>query len=258
MAKIDILGVKIDNLSLQEVLEKIKSFIASENQNYIVTPNPEFIVAAQTDNQFKQILNFADIAVPDGVGIVYAAKFLHKKNIQRITGVDLVWYICEEANEQGWEIFLLGGDEGVAQKAAEVLKNVFPDIKIVGATSGGEISDPTKENYALTNTINESKAKIILVAFGQVKQEKWIFAHLDKLKKIKIAIGVGGTLDYISGEAKRAPEFIRKLGLEWLHRLINEPKRYKRIFNATFTFSSLVIKKRLFARESQEQNEESS
>ena len=130
MEKVDILGVGIDNLSLQEVLEKVTHFLQSANQHFIVTPNPEFLVAANKDKQFKKILNYADIAVSDGVGLLYAAKF-NKKKLVRVTEDDLIWAIYELANgkTKHWSIDLLGAGEGIEMKTAEILSKKFPIYK---------------------------------------------------------------------------------------------------------------------------------
>lgn len=247
MKKVDILGVKIDNLSLQEVLEKIKQFLADKNKHYIVTPNPEFLVAANQDKNFKDILNFADISCADGIGLIKAAKFLGQR-LQRVTGVDLVWAISELAQEVNFPVYFLGAGEMVAAATTEVLQQEFPKLKVVGAESGGEIIDPRQTDQDLINRINDAKPKILFVAFGQVKQEKWIFYNLDKLPSVKLAIGVGGAFDYISGAVRRAPRFIQRAGLEWLYRLIRQPSRWKRILNAIIVFPFLIIKKRLFEK----------
>lgn len=246
MEKVDILGVGIDNLSLQEVLEKITHFLQSKNQHFIVTPNPEFLVVAGKDKQFKEVLNYADIAVSDGVGLLYAAKF-NKKKLVRVTGVDLAWAISELASEKSWPVYFLGAVEEVAEATAKVLTDQFPELNVVGAQSGGEITTGAT-NYNIINEINIAKPKILFVAFGQIKQEKWIFNNLDKLPSVKVAIGVGGAFDYISGVTPRAPKFLQRLGLEWLFRLTKEPKRYKRIINAVIVFPFLIIKKRLLGR----------
>jgi N-acetylglucosaminyldiphosphoundecaprenol N-acetyl-beta-D-mannosaminyltransferase len=245
--KMEILGVKIDNLSLQEVLEKISRFLDSSNQHYIITPNPEFLVAAQTDKNFKEILNYADIAVPDGIGLIYAAKFLGKRLI-RITGVDLIWYICQLAEQKNCSVYFLGGREAVAEKTGEILKREFPNLKITGAQSGGEITDPMNINENLAREIRQAAPQIIFVALGQVKQEKWIFSHLDKLPSVKLAMGVGGSFDYIAEEIPRAPEYLRRIGLEWLYRLIREPKRWPRIVNAVLIFPYLIIKDKILKK----------
>jgi len=248
MNKVEILGVKIDNLSLQEVLEKTGQFLDSADQHYIVTPNPEFLVAAQKDQNFKEILNYADIAVADGIGLIKAAKYLGKR-LQRVTGVDLVWAISELAEQKNCPVYFLGGGEMVAASATEVLQQEFPNLKVVGAESGGEIADPQQTDSDLLNRINDAGPKILFIAFGQVKQEKWIFYHLDKLPSVKLAIGIGGAFDYISGIVKRPPRFIQRAGLEWLYRLIKQPQRWQRIFNAIVIFPLLVVKSRFFYSE---------
>jgi len=247
MAKIEILGVKIDDLSLQEVLAQTDHFLNSPDKHYIVTPNPEFLVAAQKDANFAEILNYADIAVADGIGLIYAAKFLGKK-LQRIAGTDLMFYICELAEQKNYPIYLLGGEEGVAEQTVEVIKQNFPNLRIAGSSSGGEISFDGKtstENSTIAK-INAAQPKIIFVALGQVKQEKWIFRHLDQLSSVKLAMGVGGAFSYISGNNSRAPMVRRNLGLEWLHRLITEPWRWKRILNAVIIFPLLILKEKIF------------
>ncbi len=246
MAKVEILGVKIDNLSPQEVLEKSSQFLKSKNQYFIVTPNPEFLVSAKKDKNFQEILNYADIAIADGVGLIYAAKFLGQQ-LQRVTGVDLMWYLCELAEQQNYPVYLLGSVEEITEATAEVLKENFPQLDIVGSSGGGEITPDgfQKNNDGLMEKIKAAKPKIIFVAFGAGKQEKWIFNHLDQLPSVKLAMGVGGTFDFISGATPRAPEIMRNLGLEWLYRLIKEPRRLKRIFRAVIIFPLLVLKDKI-------------
>ncbi|MAF13300.1 MAG: acetylglucosaminyldiphospho-UDP acetyl-beta-D-mannosaminyltransferase [Parcubacteria group bacterium] len=255
MAKVDILGVQIDNLSLQEVLENIKQFLNSRNQHFIVTPNPEFLVAANKDQNFKQILNYADIAVADGIGLIKAAKFLGKR-LQRVTGVDLVWAISELAAEKKYPIYFLGADEMIAAQTAEFLKQEFNKLKIAGAESGGEIINPQTPDQDLIKRIQEARPKILFVAFGQVKQEKWIFANLDKFPSVKLAVGVGGAFDYISGEVSRAPKFLRQAGLEWLWRLIQQPARWRRIINAVIIFPLLILFRKYFPEKMPENTNE--
>ncbi|MFA6215119.1 MAG: WecB/TagA/CpsF family glycosyltransferase [Patescibacteria group bacterium] len=245
--KVEILGVKIDNLSLQEVLEKISQFLDSKNQHYLVTPNPEFLVAAQKDKSFKEILNYADIAVADGIGLTKAAKFLGQR-LQRVTGVDLVWSVSELAEQKECSVYFLGAGQNIAGAAAEVIKQYFPNLKIAGSKSGGEVTNPQAANLDLIAEINAAEPKIIFIAFGQVKQEKWIFYHLDKMPSVKVAIGVGGAFDYISGAVKRAPVWLQRLGLEWLYRLILQPQRWQRIVKAVIVFPYLVIKNKYLVK----------
>ena len=243
MDRVSILDVNIDCLSLQEVLERIKIFLASNEPHYIVTVNPEFLVAAARDMHFRDILNRADIAVADGIGVVRAAAGAGKRLV-RVTGVDLTIELCRLAAERGWTLFLLGGWDDTAKHVEAALIKKFPTLKIVGAESGGVIDDPKAMDETLLRQINESGAQIILVAFGHVKQEKWIYHHLDQLPKIRLAIGVGGTFDYVSGKIRRAPRMMQRIGLEWLFRLTNEPTRWRRIVDAVIVFPFLVIKKR--------------
>ena len=251
MEKVEILGVGIDNLSPQEVLVKATKFLDSKEKHYIVTPNPEFLVAAEKDENFKKILNYADVAVADGVGLQFAAKFLNHR-LQRVTGVDLVWQLCELAEEKKQAVYFLGAGEDTAFKTSEIVKESFPNLTIVGAESGGEVADPYKIDFGLVDRINHAQPAILFVAFGQVKQEKWIFSHLDKLTSVKIAIGVGGAFDYISGAITRAPEYLRWLGLEWLFRLIQQPERWRRIIDAVIIFPLLIIKNKFLPKQNAE------
>lgn len=218
----EILGVKVDNLTMGEVLQKVEGFLEDSQQHYLVTPNPEFLVEAQKDKEFKEILNQADLAVPDGIGLVLAARFLGQPFKQRITGTDLMEKICQKAAQKKWPIFLLGGQKGVAKKAAENLRKKYPRLDIGTVPSG-----------------------ILFVALGAPKQEKWIVQNLVKMPSVKLAMGVGGAFDFISGRVQRAPKFLRLIGLEWLWRLFCQPRRAKRIFRAVIIFPCLVLKDRL-------------
>lgn len=271
MNKIDILGIKIDCLRSKEILIKIQEWLDKNQKKYIVTPNPEFIIQAQKDQEFKKILNQAAISIPDGIGLLWAAKFLNLKikgkkfrtlkifwqyiytllslifhpNYckeiipERVTGTDLVYKISKLCEQINCSIFLLGAKEGIAKKASLKLKFLFPNLKIAGTFAGKPniIAD-----QKIQTIINRSRPDILFVAFGAPKQEKWIARNLSKLETVKIAMGVGGAFDFISGKIKRAPIQLRKIGLEWLWRLIHEPKRIGRIFNATCKFSWEVFK----------------
>lgn len=268
--KIDLLGVKVDKITTGEVLNKIEKYLHSSDQYYLVTPNPEFLMTAQKDEEFKKILNYADLAVADGVGLLWAAKFLslpgknwlrclwqafycgvslifYPKFCQsvlpgRISGVDLVQALNNRLQKTDYSVFLLGARSNIAQLASQKLKQNFPQIKIVGSFGGvGE----EKGDKITTAIINKAQPDVILVAYGSPKQEKWIFRNLDRLPTVKIAIGVGGTFDFISGFKKRAPLKMRKIGLEWLWRLMMEPKRIKRIFKAVPQFTWTVIKHKM-------------
>src|SRR3989339_623064 len=259
-----ILGVKIDSVTKTEARQLAESFLFGNLPKKIFTPNPEMLVFAQKDVEFKNILNSGDLNLCDGFGIQLVSGF----KIKRLTGVDFVLDLCGLAEVLGKSVFLLGtGDDEVLNQAVEKLHAQFPQLKIVGTDVGPEItlSFPRKRessghtrtldprfhgddsvadgwviddttNQTVINIINQTKPDIIFVAFGQVKQEKWINEFLPKLPSVKIAMGVGGSLDYISGHVSRAPLFFRQIGLEWVYRLACEPKRFGRIFNATVKF----------------------
>jgi len=232
MAKI--LDVKIDELDFKQVMRKIADFCLGKRLRQIVTVNPEFIVAAQHDGEFKKILNAADLSVPDGYGLKIGARLSGQKIGERITGVDLTWEIAKLASERGWSLFLLGGKAGVAYKTAQRLKLVHPKLKIAGTYAGS----PQEEG--IIKKINSTKPDILLVAFGAPKQEKFIYNYRTRLN-VKAAMGIGGTFDFISGTISRAPKWMRALGLEWLYRLIRQPKRLGRIFTAVVKFPLLVL-----------------
>ncbi|PIP17975.1 MAG: glycosyltransferase [Parcubacteria group bacterium CG_4_10_14_0_8_um_filter_35_7] len=242
--KINILGVLIDRITSKEVLKKIEEFLNSDTQHYITTPNPEFVMRAQKDEEFRNILNKSDIAIPDGIGLVFASHFLGNPIPERVAGSDLVWKIAKLAEYKNCSLYLLGGKEGVAEEAARKLKEKYPNLKIKGAESGGEVEERKlkTQNEEMVKRINERQPDILLVAFGAPKQEKWIYYNLSKLSSVKVAIGVGGTFDFIAGRIKRAPMFLRKLGMEWLWRLFIEPKRINRILTATVRFGWKVLK----------------
>ncbi len=244
-----LLGVKIDNLSLEEALEKIEGFLGDakippnlpfikggENQHYVVLPYAAFLVEAQEDAEFRKILNEADLSLPDGIGPVLASRMIGQEALKgRVMGVDLIWGLVERFGAEH-SVFLYGAKEGVAQETAKKIAVKYPAAKIVG-TLNGYMSDA--EAIAV---INSSGAEILLVALGMPKQEKWIYNNLKKLPRVKLAIGVGGALDFISGRVRRAPRFVQKIGLEWLWRLLTQPSHWRKIWRSVVVFLWLVIK----------------
>ncbi len=256
---INLLGVKIDNSSEGEALSRVKNFLTIGGQHLIFTPNPEMLVDAQRDWFFTQALNQADLNVADGFGLVLATKYLYGQKITRLTGVDLMNTICTQAVEQGKSVYLLGGEEGIAERAKQALLKKYPGIKIVGVERGivlkFQITNvkcqmckylvgmdfDKEENDKLLERIRQVKPDILLVAFGHGKQEKWLAEFIKGLPSVKIGMGVGGAFDLLAGKVYRAPKFLRQLGLEWLWRLAQEPiKRSKRIWKAVVIFSFLV------------------
>lgn len=215
--KKNILGVEIDDINLGEAAAQVEEWIKKGGHHYIVTPNPEFLVSAQNDPVFKKVLNKADLAIPDGVGLKL---FGGLKN--RLSGADLAEELVRLSAEKGYRIAFLGGKKEVAKKAAERLKQRYQNISVVFADDGGPV-----DREGNSGKIVIPKADLLLVGFGQVKQEKWIYRNLQDVP-VKVVIGVGGVLDYWAGVVPRAPKPLRFLGLEWLFRLIIEPKRIVR------------------------------
>ncbi len=234
----NVLGVRVDFVSLDDALQLARNFLASQRQFTIFTPNPEMVVKAQKDIKFKEILNSSDLSLCDGFGLHIFS------GAPRITGVDFMHKLCFLAAEEGRSVYLLGsGNDEVVKQAAEKLKKEFNNLIIAGYEKGPIVDEDSITDQSV-DKIRETNPDILFVAFGMGKQEKWIYENLAKLPSVKIAMGVGGSFDYISGRVNRAPLFLRQIGLEWLYRLIRQPKRVGRILNATFKFLFLAIKNR--------------
>ena len=244
--------INIDNINLKEAENKVLDFLNSIDSHKIFTPNPEFIVAAQKDDKFKESLNNSDLNICDGFGLSLFS------GCPRIPGVDFMLEICKIAAEKNIGIYLLGsGNDVVVKQTVEKLQTQIPKLKVCGYNKGLEIDCRLQstdciynniENEEIIKNINESCAGVLFVAFGMNKQERWINENLIKMPNIKIAMGVGGSFDYISGTIRRAPCFLRKIGLEWLYRLTKQPRRIRRIWNATVVFIYIVIKNKLFKK----------
>ena len=269
--RIEIAEVPIDNLNYEEVLERIDGFIKNDRKVYIVTANPEMVLNASQDEDFLEVLRGAELITPDGIGILWAANYLGKplpkKTIsrylqlykslfsvlflpkrlrnplkERVTGTDLFKKIIELSEKKAWRIFLLGASQGIAKKVIQKFSKTYPDVKFVGSFSGSP--DATDEEE-ICEHINKAKPDILFVAYGSPEQEFWIHRNLFKLNTVKVAIGVGGAFDFHAGKIKRAPKWMQKVGLEWFFRLIRQPKRIFRIWNATVIFIKLVAKEKM-------------
>ncbi len=230
----NILGVRVDTLNRTDALAQVADFLASGEGHTIFTPNPEMLVDAQKDSYFKEVLNAGDLNLCDGKGIALVAK----TPIERIPGVDFMVDMCELAEKEGRTVYLLGsGFRSVVQGCKEKLLERFPNLRIVGIHPGPTIGQVIpEENDAIIEDIIMTAPDVLFVALGHGKQEKWIYGFLPDLPSVRVAMGVGGSFDFISGKIKRAPAIFRRLGLEWLYRLIREPRRIKRIWKATVVF----------------------
>jgi len=220
-----ILGVRIHNLGAGDAVEMLMGLAREGEKHQVVTVNPEFIMEAQTNPEFRDVLNDAELSLPDGVGILYASRLFGSPIRERVTGADTLEQICAAAAPRGLSVFLLGAAEGVADETGRILAARHPGLKVSGTYSGSP--DPSDEEEILRR-VNAANPHFLFVAYGSPRQELWISRNLHRLN-VAIAMGVGGTFDFISGRALRAPRWMRSAGLEWLHRLYREPSRWRRM-----------------------------
>lgn len=226
-----LLGVGFNNLTETEVLEYIvKNLQKQRKKYYIVTPNPELLVIANNDKDYKKVLNGAELALPDGIGIIIGSQLLGKPLKQRITGVDFMEMLCKEVSKRPITVSFLGAGPNVAVKTSECLQKRYPGLNV------GWVAQEWSEE------LKNKETDILFVAFGSPKQEIWITEHLNELP-VKVAVGVGGAFDFVSGNVRRAPGFMRRLGLEWLFRLVIQPWRIKRQLSLV-KFSYLILKEK--------------
>lgn len=225
-AHVVILGVPVHAITFSGLLDTIATWIARGDRTYqICTASPEFVMIAQDDDAFMHVLRQADLCVADGAGLLLAARFLGRPLPERVTGSDGLPLIAERAAQAGWKLFLLGAAPGVAEQAAANLTRRYPGLRIVGTYAGSP--DPAEDD-ALVERINASQADILFVAYGAPRQDLWIARNAPRLS-VKVAIGVGGAIDFAAGRVPRAPRWMQRLGLEWLYRLYREPWRWRRM-----------------------------
>ncbi len=234
----NILGINLNELARAEVLKKIRGFLNSSEGHFIVTPNPEIILASHHDEEFFHILNQADLAIADGFGLKIAGLILGKK-VPRLTGADLTLDLLRQANEQGTKILILNWQDGLSTKEEinAALQKEYPNLNFLVLNISRDIilKDELKQ------TINNFAPAILFNTLGFPYQEKLIFHNLKNLPTVRVALGIGGSFDFITGKIRRAPKLMRYLGLEWLWRLFKQPKRLRRIYNATFVFTKKLI-----------------
>ena len=225
---VDILGVRIDTIRMSETVDWIASALQEPKLHQICTPNPEFVMKAQQDAAFMQVLNSAELNIPDGSGLLWAAKRFGRPMTERVPGSELVYHIAERAAQEGWRLFLLGAAPGIAAKCAAIWQSQYLGLQVVGTYSG---SPAMAENETIVEMVNQSSADILLVAYGAPKQDKWIARNRENLTTVRVAIGIGGAFDFVTGQSTRAPRWVQNLNLEWLHRLILEPWRFPRMLS---------------------------
>ena len=219
----DIMGVSFDDLTLGEAVATGATLARTPGLSYAVTPNPEIVNLARQSQDYQKLLNAADLVLPDGIGVVYAAKLLGTPLKGRVPGIDFASGLLGELAGSGEALYLLGGKPGVAEQAAENLKQTYPGLHICG-THDGYFQD----NEAVAAQIKAAGAKVVFVCLGAPKQEWWISRH-GAATGAQLMVGLGGALDVYAGTVKRAPEAWQKLGLEWCYRLLHQPSRVGRM-----------------------------
>lgn len=223
--RLEILGIGIDRIDSNEALRQIGQFIASGTPHQIVTANAEIIYQASKNEKMKNVINAAQMVTADGSGVVWASRQLGQPLAQRVTGIDLVNSICEQSAKDKWKIYILGSAPGVADTAANNIRDRFPGCNIVG-THHGYFNE--QEEAQIIAELEQLQPDVLFVALGAPKQEYWIADHIQQLN-IPVAMGIGGSMDVLSGNVKRAPKWMQKMSLEWLYRLLIQPTRFKRV-----------------------------
>lgn len=225
--KVELFGINIHNVTLDEAVKITKDLLLKDSKpgRYVVTPNATQIVQIKHNSTLRRIFNQAYLVVADGMPVIWASRFLGKNLKERVTGADLFPKLCKIAANCGIKVFLLGAKPGVADKAASNLKSRHPHLKIAGVYSPPfGFEDNSRENKKIIRMIKNSKADILFVALGFPKQEMWIYKHAEECD-VNLSIGVGAAFDFQAGTLGRAPGWMQRWGLEWFHRLLQEPGR---------------------------------
>lgn len=243
---VNVLGVNIDRIDFGDLLATIDWWVvqhrahpASQACRQVCTVNPEFIVDARRDRAFAGVLQRADLRAPDGVGVLWAAKLLGAPLDERVTGSDGIYRIAERAAQRHWRVFFLGAAPGVALRTAGRLRALYPDLVVAGAYDGS----PDVAGWApIEAWLQSTQPDILFVAYGHPKQDFWIDRHRAELP-VGVAMGVGGAFDFVAGVTVRAPRWMRRFGLEWLHRLMRQPWRWRRMSKLP-RFALLVLRQK--------------
>lgn len=237
--KVNILGVKVDKVNIAEAAERIMSFICEDGSaKAVYTPNSEIIMQGYRNEEIRDILNDAALLTADGIGVVYASRILKDPISERCAGFDVACALLEKMGKAGKSVYLFGSKPGVAQMAAENLKERYPGLVISGCADG--YFDSEKEK-TIINDINEKCPDVLFVCLGAPKQEKWIYANKNKLN-VSVCMGLGGSLDVFAGTVERAPRFYQEHGIEWLYRLIKQPSRFVRMMELPKFAVTVLVK----------------
>jgi N-acetylglucosaminyldiphosphoundecaprenol N-acetyl-beta-D-mannosaminyltransferase len=223
---VHVLGVRVDCTDMQNALAAIERLVEEGHAGRLVaTVNPEFVMRARRDAQFKRVLSESALCIPDGIGVVWAMRRQGCRGQQRVAGSDLVPLVCGLCARRGWRLFFLGARPGVAAEAASRLQERIPGLDVAGVHSGSPGAEGDQESL---RAIERARPDILLVAYGHPRQELWVDRNRSRLP-VPVAIGVGGSLDFAAGRSRRAPSAVQRLHLEWLWRLAVEPWRIRRM-----------------------------
>ncbi|MDY0743850.1 WecB/TagA/CpsF family glycosyltransferase [Paucibacter sp. R3-3] len=237
--RIELMGCKIDNLSMEETLQTIEGFIASGEPHQHVVVNVDKLVKAQKDPALRQIINDCALINVDGMPVVWASRLLGKPLKERVAGVDLFESLMRRSAEKGWRVYLLGAKEDIVSRVRDIYANKYPGLVFAGYRNGYWKPD---EEGAIVQQIAEAKADLLFVAISSPKKEQFLGAYQATMK-IPFAMGVGGTFDVAAGKVKRAPVWMQKVGLEWFYRFLQEPRRmFRRYFIEDMAFFGLLLK----------------
>lgn len=245
MSKVNILGVHVDTVTAPEAADTIMKFFDEDKLHSVFTPNSEIIMHAYKNAEFAELLNSADLLTADGIGVVHASKILKRPIKERAAGYDIARLVLQKLNYTDHKLFLFGGKPGVAEEAKAKLLQEYPELNIVG-TRNGYFAEA--EEAEIVEEINNSGADIVFVCLGAPKQEEWIARHRNELK-VRVAMGIGGSLDVFAGRVERAPEIFCKTGMEWFYRLCKEPWRIGRMMELPKFAATVVTKGRKYKQD---------
>jgi N-acetylglucosaminyldiphosphoundecaprenol N-acetyl-beta-D-mannosaminyltransferase len=225
LRSIDILGVRVHDVTEDEALAALMQFVRSGTPHRVITPNPEIVMQASHDPAYRAVLNGSNLAIPDGIGLLLAARMRGRRLRSHVRGTDLVLRLAAASAEQGWRWFLLGGAPGTGEAAGRFLERQFAGLQLAGAWPGSP--RPQDDAEARRRIAEAGEVHVLLVAYGAPGQERWM-ARNQEAVGVSVQIGVGGVFNFFSGRSPRAPHLIRRLELEWAYRLATEPWRWRR------------------------------
>lgn len=235
--KIDVMGLKFDSMTMDEALSRAEALLRGDKAAYVVTPNAEIAYEALHDVQLREMLNGADLMLPDGAGVVLASKLLRTPVKQKVAGVDFAAGLLGILERNGESLYLLGGKPGIGELAAQKMLEAHPQLRIAGIADGY-----FRDEAPVIEKINASGADALFVCLGAPKQERFMLQHQQELH-VHLMAGLGGSLDAFAGTVQRAPEWMIRLNLEWLYRLIREPKRFRRMLRLPKYLWAVMLKR---------------